>query len=1195
MSVKTTEEYFALLERSGVLADANLANAKSLVPETPDVREFARLCVTRNWLTDWQARFLMTGRHRLKVGHYRLLDHLPKQDIGDRFRALHHQLDRNVDVWLLPKAAEKNKQLVQQFLQQAALVAELDHPHLLHVYDIDKDSDRYFLVFESEKGRALSSLPENSVDSAGIAKIVLQILEGTHHAHEHNVLHGKLEASHIRVDEKGDVKVHGFGLTKLLDKMIDPDSEPDEFAIASDPSDDVAALGRIAKSLFQKQVGKPLNNADVALFTLFGKLEQTTDTTNNQTNALINELRSWLKANQTTAKPTAQKQIAKKTATTKKSGKAVTAPSAPQTDPLGKQLWIGIAVSLVLLSGLGIWYLAGGFSQESVAEGLDDSTKPTLDSANPSELPKIAEPGKAANAEKANGSKGGTANTPKIEPDKSSQANTNDSEVKSNKSDTTVAVTNKQEETPLNTADATGLDAGNASSSESTPPLTDVSNTQGAGASTPIENQFAIDFNLDTLQENTHANLLTDSKKLDLTNPTLRNGFLGYQGPDVYMAFKKPAAHPATAGVANAFNGGFRFRIMEANSGDKAYALNMFRLQPVNLMEPGVSGEIMVPLQQINLEKLTNAHVRIVIRDNGSFYISQPSDNLAKGESGVHQTIINVDAKEQRWKSYDPTSGELDNFSGTDAEPKLTKIDFAGFLLYGERSNKGDGGTNFGSLGMQAFRTPHGSQAMSNPQSDPDTQLSTEPPDSIVMDKAEGLPLVSWEKAEELMDSEAVVYGKIVSIGSSRSGKTRYLNFFKDDFAKFKIVVRQRDLEISEEALKEKFLDKNICIRGEITTYDTKPQILLTELDRIITVEALPDADTQMVGNSPSTVNKIASTGMFAGMSGGVAIPELTKDDTNFEQVLLGPVKIGDDPLGLFLTVPEEASSRPLFFEIQRDGTGKRWEISYAANAREAENKKLVAEIRLKENQLFFNWIAQDSFDVNLNFLQNCLLEIKAPDESKTILLRRPQAGAPIQLDEKRASSKLKLALKYLPKPESISVEFLSLPKAEFETQVSDTGMTANDARPEAVLYFEKLPENQFFRLAHTVGISKTIKIDSALQINSPSKPTVFNKRNVRDLKQNLAKLQNQINQANQAAINYDPPYGEKTKHKDRLKELSKRLDMVNAQVLAFGSALPTAERVLLQKIKYRVYFTIGDLQFDLLNSSLEVGASEKE
>ena len=153
MSVKTTEEYFALLEKSGVLADANLADAKSLVPKTPDVREFARLCVTCKWLTDWQARFLMTGRHRLKVGHYRLLDHLPKQDIGDRFRALHHQLDRNVDVWLLPKAAEKNKQLVQQFLQQAALVAELDHPHLLHVYDIDKDSDRYFLVFESEKGR----------------------------------------------------------------------------------------------------------------------------------------------------------------------------------------------------------------------------------------------------------------------------------------------------------------------------------------------------------------------------------------------------------------------------------------------------------------------------------------------------------------------------------------------------------------------------------------------------------------------------------------------------------------------------------------------------------------------------------------------------------------------------------------------------------------------------------------------------------------------------------------------------------------------------------------------------------------------------------------------------------------------------------------------------------------------------------
>ncbi|MDG2470890.1 MAG: protein kinase [Pirellulaceae bacterium] len=1201
--MKTTQEYLALLEKSGVLADANLVEAKSLVSETSDVREFARLCVTNKWLTDWQARFLMTGRHRLKVGHYRLLDHLPKQAIGDRFRALHQRLDRNVDVWLLPKSAEQNKQLIKQFLQQAALVAELDHPNLLHVYDIDKDSDRYYLVFESETGVTLSNVPEKSLKSDSIAKIVQQTLQGTRHAHEHNVLHGKLEASHIRVDEKHAVKINGFGLTKLLDKMIDPDSEPDEFAIASDPSDDVAALGRIAKTLFQKQVGQPLNNADVALFSVFGKMEQTSDITNRQTSELIDELGAWLKSNQQAAEPAGKKQSTK-TATAKKPRKAGAAPT-PKTDPLGKQLWIGIAVSLVVLSGLGIWYLAGGFNQGAVAKKEGASDKPTLNSTTSAELPKITETpvttaediasSKAAEKSPSSQSKTETPKSPTAANEVNRSHPSNEKSVTDTVPEESSLPVAEKKEADSKLETSTGTSASNSDSGEPKTPIMDANGPPNSDNKTAPQKQFAIDLDLMELQENSHANLLTDSKKLDVNNPILRKGFLEYQGPDVYIAFKKNPRSPASAGVANVFNGGFRFRIIEASSGDKAYALNMFRLTPVNLMEEGCSGEMVVPVPRINLEKLANAYVRFAIRDNGTFYISNPSDNLAKGNEGYSETILNVDAKAMQWQTYAPVKGELDDFSGATKKPEFTNVDFVGFLLYGERSAAGDGGTNFGVSGFQAFVTQNGSQTLANAPTGPVIKTSEGPPKNIVMDKAEGLPLVSWEKTADLMDKEVVVFGKIVSIGSSRSGKTRYMNFVKNDRDKFKIVVRQQDLEISEESLKEKFLDKNICIRGKITTYDKKPQVLLTELVRIITVENLPGPNTQLVGVSPSTVSNIPTTGVFAGMPGGVAIPELTKDNPNFQPVLLGPVKIGEDPLGLFLTVPAEASSRPLLLEIQRDQTGKRWEVLYAANTREIENKKAVAEINLKEDQLFFNWIEGEPFDINLNFLQNCLLEIKTPEDSKTILLRKPQSGPAIQLDEKRAASKMKLALKYLPKPEAISIEFLPLPKAEFETQSSDTGMTATAARPEAILYFDKLPENQFFRLAHSVGISKTIKIDSALQINSPGKATVFNSRNIRELKQNLGQMQRQINQANQVAIQYNAPHGEKTKHKDRLKELSKQLDMINAQVLAIETALPTAEQVLSQKLKYRVYFNIGDLQFDLMNSSIEADSTSKE
>jgi len=675
---------------------------------------------------------------------------------------------------------------------------------------------------------------------------------------------------------------------------------------------------------------------------------------------------------------------------------------------------------------------------------------------------------------------------------------------------------------------------------------------------------------------------LNGTKKLDIGKPIVKGGENGYSGPDLYLAVQKEPQVDASGGVAIPPESGYRIRFNKGVAGQRAYALHVFKIAPIDLTQKLISDAIALQVRGLRKEKFSDTKVRFVIRDGERFYVSAASENLSKGDGEYISADINKNALAMNWYDFDPVNGKLDNFAGPLQKPALNQVNFVGFLLFAERSNPAEGGANFGVRVFQAFSGPTSELAMDAKPNQEVTESASSP--KVYLKGSEGLPLVSWDKAAEADGQDIVVYGQVVSVRSSSTGKTRYLEFIEGDRSRFKIAIRQSELAISEEELSKKFLNKPICLRGKVQRFMNNPEILLKDLDQIVVVDSLPGSDTQMANQPKREFNTVAKEGVFAGMPRGVAIPEIDREAVDTKPVLLGPVKAGDDPIGLFLTVPEVACPRPMSAAIERDQSGKRWEIAFAEK-REAESGELeaVAEIKFRDDQLFFNWLPSESPNTNLNYLQNCLLEIKTPDESKTVLLRKAATGSKILLDEKRGNFKTKLDLKYLPKPEAIFIEFLELPKTEFPNQISETGMTASASKPETVLYFEVLLQNRFFRLTHDVDINRQIRIDSALQINQPDRPLAFTQKNIRDLEKNLSKMQLQINRTNEAAIKYDPPYGEKTKHKERLATLSKQLEMINAQALAFQTSLPVAQAALTTEMKYRVYFMVGDVQFNLL------------
>lgn len=217
MAVKSTEEFWAVLDKSGLLSPAHGDRARELGGELTDLKQLARLLVKENLLTTWQARQLLAGVVGLRIGKYRLLDELGRSEYGRVYLAEHQQLSRRAALKLLSRELSTNAEALRRFLVEAQSIAALDHPRLVHTLDISNDGERYFVVWEYVEGRDLQRIVQESgpLDVVRAATLVSQIADGLAHAHGHNVSHGDLKPSNVLVDAEDKLKIVDLGVARL--------------------------------------------------------------------------------------------------------------------------------------------------------------------------------------------------------------------------------------------------------------------------------------------------------------------------------------------------------------------------------------------------------------------------------------------------------------------------------------------------------------------------------------------------------------------------------------------------------------------------------------------------------------------------------------------------------------------------------------------------------------------------------------------------------------------------------------------------------------------------------------------------------------------------------------------------------------------------------------------------------------------
>lgn len=124
------------------------------------------------------------------------------------YKALDRRLGREVALKvLLPHVRDTVR---KRFFQEATAVAQLNHPNIMAIYDMDEEDDVHFLVVEYVEGDSLAehipSPPETIVD------LGRQIALALHYAHDRQIIHRDIKPANIKVTAGGQVKIMDLGL-----------------------------------------------------------------------------------------------------------------------------------------------------------------------------------------------------------------------------------------------------------------------------------------------------------------------------------------------------------------------------------------------------------------------------------------------------------------------------------------------------------------------------------------------------------------------------------------------------------------------------------------------------------------------------------------------------------------------------------------------------------------------------------------------------------------------------------------------------------------------------------------------------------------------------------------------------------------------------------------------------------------------
>lgn len=146
------------------------------------------------------------------VPRYEIVDTIAAGDFATVYRARDRELGREVAVKQIHQQFLSDPRQLERYWKEAQLLASLQHPHVLTIYDIDRS--RGWLILELMRGSLRQTLEAGPIDLDYLRIALAGCLSALQFLHSNGVIHGDVKPSNMLVDPQARVKLGDFGLAR---------------------------------------------------------------------------------------------------------------------------------------------------------------------------------------------------------------------------------------------------------------------------------------------------------------------------------------------------------------------------------------------------------------------------------------------------------------------------------------------------------------------------------------------------------------------------------------------------------------------------------------------------------------------------------------------------------------------------------------------------------------------------------------------------------------------------------------------------------------------------------------------------------------------------------------------------------------------------------------------------------------------
>lgn len=143
---------------------------------------------------------------------YEIVDTIAVGDFGTVYRGRDRELGREVAIKQIHQQFLHDERQLARYWQEAQLLASLQHPHILTIYDIVRS--RGWLIVELMRGSLKQATQGEPIDLDFLRVALACALSALHFLHGNGIIHGDVKPSNLLVDAQNRVKLGDFGLAR---------------------------------------------------------------------------------------------------------------------------------------------------------------------------------------------------------------------------------------------------------------------------------------------------------------------------------------------------------------------------------------------------------------------------------------------------------------------------------------------------------------------------------------------------------------------------------------------------------------------------------------------------------------------------------------------------------------------------------------------------------------------------------------------------------------------------------------------------------------------------------------------------------------------------------------------------------------------------------------------------------------------